>query len=182
MPPGVNTGRDEFNPSNSGDNLLFERDRFARRHKVERIVLYNTLTDSEIILVETEKRSKTLIAGQVNGNWAVYFVCGNRVCNVFRYNISLAVTSKVPNPGNRQQYASSITEAGVVYFVRSGVACGQNVRYMTWDGLTDPVLFLDFPDGRDSFDGFIDDTASSITSGKLRCRDFTSYIHNKSIV
>lgn len=176
IPSGVNTARFELNPSNSGDYLLFDRDRFARRHRLERIVLHNTMTDAETILAETEAAHKFLLSGQVNGDWAVYFLCGTRVCNVFRYDIMNDETSMVPNPGNKQQYASSVSEGGVVYFVRSGVQCGQNVRYMTWDGATDPTVFLDFPDGRDSFDSFFDDSASSLYFERIRCRGFTSDI------
>ena len=44
LPTGVNTGRIEHNATNSGDYLLFDRDRFTRRRAVERIVLFNTAT------------------------------------------------------------------------------------------------------------------------------------------
>ena len=120
-PTGVNTARHESNPTNSGDYLLFDRDRFAPRNEVESIVLHNTMTDTETILVESEP--KLLLSGQVNGNWAVYVVCGPRGCNVFRYDITNDETAKVPNPGGKYQYASSVSDGGVVYLrpLRAGV-------------------------------------------------------------
>jgi hypothetical protein len=167
LPPGVNTAREEFEPSNSGNFLLFDRDRFARRTIVERIVLYNTLTDAQTILAESER--KLLLSGQVNGDWAAYTVCG-ATCNVFRHQISTTTTDKVPNP-DKVQYAASVDESGVVFFARSGPRCGQNTRYMSWDGTSAPTLFLALPDGRDTLDSFVDDTASSLYYDRANCRD-----------
>ena len=170
----MNTRRHEANPTNSGDYLLFDRDRFAPRNEVESIVLHNTMTDSETILVESER--KLLLSGQVNGNWAVYVVCGRRTCNVFRYDITNDETAKVPNPGGKYQYASSVSDGGVVYFARSGRGFCQNVRFMTWDGATEPTLFFHLPDGRDLYDSFFDDTASSLYYERIGCRDRKSDI------
>ena len=176
IPTGVNTAREEFNPSNSGEYLLFDRDRFGI---VERIVLHNTTTSAEIILGESERPQKYLASGQVNGNWAVYYFCGIYVCNVFRYDIMNDETAKVPNRGDKQQYASSVSDEGVVYFVRSPPACGLNVRFMTWDGSTKPSVFLDLPDGRDSFDTYFDDATNSLYYERLRCGPFTSDIFSE---
>ena len=179
-PTGVNTGRHEFSASNSGDYLLFDRDLFTRRRTLERIVLHNTSTTTETILAESEN-DKFLVSGQVNGDWAVYVVCG-RTCNVFRYDITGESASKVPNPGDKQQYAASVSEAGVVYFARSAPRCGQNVRFMTWDGASDPALFRDLPDGKDSFDTFYDNTGSSLYFERINCRDFSSDIFSEPVL
>jgi hypothetical protein len=178
-PFGVNTGRYEFNPTNSGDHLLFERDRFRRRAKVERVVLHDTSTDAETILATEERGHKFLGAGQVNGNWAVYFRCGTLVCDVFRYDIANDETVRVPNGDRKQQYAPSVSDTGVVYFVRSPPACGRNVRFMTWDGASAPTRFLDLPEGRDTRDIFFDDTSSSLYYERIRCWDFASDIYNE---
>ncbi len=181
-PAGVNTGREEFGASNSGDYLLFDRDRFSRRQRVERIVLHNTVTGAETILAESTRAHKYLASGQVNGNWAVYFKCGTLVCNVFRYDIGSEETRKVPNAGNKQQYASSVSDEGIVYFLRSPPRCGQNVRIMSWDGASDPSVFLDLPDHQDSFDTFFDDAASSLYYQRIRCGPFTSDIFSEPVL
>jgi hypothetical protein len=87
LPDGVNTGRTEHNASISGDYLLFDRDRFTRRRAVERIVLFNTDTDAEIVLAEADSNRTYLESGQVNSNWVVYFFCRGNNCNTFRYDI-----------------------------------------------------------------------------------------------
>jgi hypothetical protein len=183
LPAGVNTGRVEHNATNSGDYLLFDRDRFTRRRAVESIVLFNTATDTQIVLAERSGSRTFLASGQVNGNWAVYFICRGRVCNTFRYDITGQTTEKVPNPSDFQQYAPSVSDAGAVFFLRSPPACGHNVRFMTWDGTTSPELFLALPEGRDSFDTFVDDSAGgSLYYERIRCRNFASDIYSEPIV
>jgi hypothetical protein len=180
LPDGVNTGRVELGPSNSGNFLLFERDRFGRRNTHQSIVLFNTMTPAATILAESDR--KFLIAGQVNGDWVANYVCGNRSCNVFRYQISIDTTEKVPNPDNKPQYSASVTDAGVVFFVRSGFACGRNARYMSWDGGSPPALSHALRDGRDSLDSFVDDTASSLYFDRINCgREFNSDIFSEPI-
>lgn len=182
LPAGVNTGRIEHNPTNSGDYLLFDRDRFTRRSTVERIVLFNTATETEIVLAESRSNRTFLESGQVNGNWAVYFRCRSLVCNVYRYDIMDQATEMVPNPSDFQQYAPSVSDAGAVFFLRSPPRCGRNVRFMTWDGATNPALFRPLPEGRDSFDTFFDDSAGgSLYYERLRCRDFASDIYSEPI-
>ena len=181
-PAGVNTGREEFAASNSGDYLLFDRDREARRPLVERIVLHNTVTGVETILAEDIRAHKYLASGQVNGNWAVYYFCGTLVCNVFRYDLTSEETRKVPNRGNKQQYASSVSDEGIVYFLRSPPECGRNVRIVSWDVATAPSVFLDLPNNRDSFDTFFDDATSSLYYQRLRCGPFTSDIFSEPVL
>ena len=182
LPDGVNTGRTEHNASISGDYLLFDRDRFTSRRAVERIVLFNTDTDAEIVLAEADSNRTYLESGQVNGNWVVYFFCRGSNCNTFRYDILGEETTKVPNPGDLQQYSPSVSDGGTVFFVRSPPRCGHNIRFMSWDGATNPDLFLHLPEGRDSFDTFFDDSAGgSVYYERLRCRNFASDIYSEPV-
>ena len=47
---------------------------------------------------------------------------------------------------------------------------------MTWDGATQPTLFLHLPDGRDLYDSYFDDAASSLYYERIGCRDLKSDI------
>ena len=55
-------------------------------------------------------------------------VC-RRVCDVYRHDIGAGTTTRIPTTlRGRYQYRPSVTADGTVYFVHSGLACGQNVR------------------------------------------------------
>jgi hypothetical protein len=171
LPAGVNTDRNELNPSNSGDFLLFNRNAAPRRSGTQRVVLYNTALDSQTVIATNDSERRTLRAGQVNGDWAVFVLCG-RTCNVFRYDIlGGGDPIRVPTQGRRPQYAPSVTDAGVVVFARSASRwpCGSNVRYMTWSGSGDPVQFFQLPEGKDTFDSYFDDTGMFLYYDRQSC-------------
>lgn len=180
LPEGVNTDLREFNPTISGDHLFFDRDGFGGGNRIEDIVLFNTATETETILVHNEENNIFHSVGQVNGNWAVYFRCDfSGTCDVMRYDIDGDVTVTAPNLDGLQQYAPSVTEDGTVYFVRSRPACGDRVRYMVWDGVSDPTLFNDFRQGRDSYDNFFDETTDTLYYERFRCGGGSSGIFKK---
>jgi hypothetical protein len=122
----------EWDPTISGNDVLFGRGR-PQNHAVERrVVLYDRSTSRALILATTAGGAYSVVPGQVNGDYAVYWQCF-RVCNVFRYQISTARRIHVPNNG-RQEYAPSVTPSGTVYFARSGFGCGTGVRLFRFAG------------------------------------------------
>ncbi len=138
-PAGVNTRQWESTATLSGDWMLFERER-VERHTVEeeRVVLFNRVTLEERILDQVGLLDCCRVRpGQVAGDFVVWERCRNR-CRVFRYRISTGETIRLKIPAaarRREQYAASVTPAGVVYAVRSGwwSGCGKRglklVRY-----------------------------------------------------
>ena len=126
---GINTRRWEYWPSISGDWVLFGRRSLdARKRKV---ILYNRALETSRVLDRTTNSDAFLAPGQVNGNFAVWYRCqADRRCNVYVYSIDLRLTRKIPNPHRRDQHSPSVTEDGVVYFVKGTKRCGVSARLM----------------------------------------------------
>lgn len=171
----VNTRHWEYAPSISGDWIGFSRDITRNR---TRIVLFNRSTVAQRIL-ETIESNAFGYSGQVAGNWFVWTRCA-KSCHVFRYNIAARTRLRLPKPagpGNREHYAASVTDAGVVYLARSGRACGASVKIVRFFGPGDPatgtvVAFL--PRGRDlivSNTRVNDDGSTDVYYDRRRCAD-----------
>ena len=136
VPAGVNTTGWEWRPTISGDWLLFGR----IVHRRSAIVLHNLTTGEERVLDRANPRRVYLQPDRVNGNWATYTRCP-RTCNVIRYDIAAGAKTTLPRRGtrfSRFQYSSSVTSAGAVYLVRSGIFCGRSVRIVRFFGPSDP--------------------------------------------
>jgi hypothetical protein len=125
-PAGINTRNWEFNATMSGAWIEFGR--YAiQTHRI-RVILHNTGTGQNITLADVTRRSGFAHPGQVNGNWAVWDVCG-RVCNVFRYDIANGTTTRIPNTmRGRFQYFPAVAADGTAFFAHSGRGCGANTR------------------------------------------------------
>lgn len=171
----VNTRHWEYAPSISGDWIGFSRDIPRGR---TRIVLYNQSTFVQRIL-ETIEANAFGYSGQVAGNWFVWTRCA-KSCHVFRYNIAARTRLRLPKPsgpGNREHYAASVTDAGVVYAARSARACGASVKIVRFFGPGDPatgtvVAFL--PRGRDlivSNTRVNEDGSTDVYYDRRRCAD-----------
>ena len=146
-PPGVNTKRYEWRPTISGDWLLFGRGLpFGR--STQQVILRNLVTREQRVLVSLRTRNGSLVAGQVNGNFAVWMRCASGSCSVFRYDLTTRTTTQMPTTG-QYQYAPSVTATGTTYYGRSGLDCGTSVELVktTLEGVTE-VLYS-FPLGDD---------------------------------
>jgi hypothetical protein len=166
-PPGVNTSDWEWQPTISGDWVLFGRGDLSE--PTERVILHNVASPEDRPLTKITRRAYAAIPGQVNGNWAVYMRCAP-VCNVIRYDIlnnTRTVLQKPVTSPPRYQYAAGVTPAGVVYVARSGPKCGSNakvVRYFGASDLATGTVVAALPRGidifniyaRDNGDGSID--------------------------
>ena len=86
------------------------------------MILFNTSTSEHRVLANLRGRNHYLTSDQVNGDWATYDVLRLQAvafsdCQVSLYQISTDTLTQLPNP-NRQQYSSSVTSDGTVYFGR----------------------------------------------------------------
>jgi hypothetical protein len=135
--PQINTRLHEYQPSLSGDWLLYTR---SKPDDWTKVILFNLSTEHRRVLSQASLNWAYLRGQQVNGDWAVFEHCRDRHyrysnCDVFRYQISTAHLVKIPNPG-LQQYAPSVSHDGTVYFTRTGRAdvweCGLRARIVRY--------------------------------------------------
>jgi Divergent InlB B-repeat domain len=126
-PRGVNTAQWEYWPSMSGDHLLFGR---LYKSDLRRIILFDVASRDARSLDKVKGAGRFLAPGQVNGDYAVWSKCtSKRRCNVVLYRISDGTKTTIPNSGGRD-HAPSVTPDGVVYFARSGGACGSGTKIL----------------------------------------------------
>ena len=121
-PDGVNTKNWEFWPSIDGDWLLFGR----VTQRAAGVILFNlsTLESRKLTWVSLHHLRYVPSAGQVNGNYATYDRCSRdgSTCNVFRYDIALQTSTKLPR-GARWEFGSSVRTDGTTYYWRSTTSC-----------------------------------------------------------
>jgi hypothetical protein len=184
VPDGVNTDAAEYSPSISGSHLVFVRE---IRHPS--IVLFDTSTSTSQVLYRkkaSDRRDFTLLATQVNGNYAVWeqdTFSTRRFdlirTDIFLYEIAAATTTRIPNANTqrRLQYGPSVDSDGVMYFGRSSNACGGNAQLISreLDG-TETVLY-ELSTNRDFRFSNAVDNANNTTDvyfdrGSCRSRDF----------
>lgn len=144
-PDGVNTAKDEDNPSISGDHLLFGRGP-AEGLFSKRVYLYDIGT-TDLTPIAEAPSGGSITANSVRGDYATYTRCpASARCDVFRYQISTGTKVKMPNPG-RATYWSSVLDDGTVYFVQGSPAfCGVKTKIMRYVDGTVTKLYR-FPDG-----------------------------------
>jgi List-Bact-rpt repeat protein len=134
---GVNSRQWEYWPSSSGGWLLFAR--WNPRTNVRRLILHNFDSGEQRVLDKIKGKKAFLGPGQVNGNYAVWYVCRPR-CEVLRYDIAARTEATISNPGFYQR-APSVTSGGTVYFSRGGRRCGTSVSLVR-DSLQGPQQVL----------------------------------------
>jgi hypothetical protein len=127
--PQVNTGRNEYAPSLSGDLLLFTR---AGRLRSQ-VVLFNRRTGRTQVLARAAyplysgEVGSSLDAGQVNGDFVVwerqrYSDQGPVSYNVVRYQTSTGVRTTWPVPASFGDVGPGVSADGTTYFVRKDLA------------------------------------------------------------
>jgi hypothetical protein len=164
-PDGVNTPYWEMEPSLSGDHILFTRTNIgqvSRKHEAVRVILFDMTAGTGQVLAEAAPRGHYLISNQVNGDYATWESCGWQSrqyvnCNVFWYQISTDTTLKIPNP-DKQQYGSSVSADGTLYFVRTGQSdhwrCGLNSTLYRYPVGGPAVAIAALASGIDAFTSF----------------------------
>ena len=129
-PAGVNTSNWEWEPSISGDWLLF-----ARQTNSAQFVILRSLTTAAKVVLDQGRRFHH--AGQVSGDYAVWTRCGKTACNVVRRQISTATDTVLARPADRFQYGAAVTSTGIVYVARSSPKCGGSVKIARFFGAGD---------------------------------------------
>jgi hypothetical protein len=183
-PDGVNTPYWEMEPSLSGDQILFTRTNIGqvpRKHEAVRVILFDMTAGTGQVLAEVAARGHYLVSNQVNGDYATWESCGKESgefvnCNVFRYKISTEATVKIPNP-DKQQYASSVSADGTLYFERAGRSdhwqCGLNPTLYRYPIGGPAVAIAELPDGKDVFTTFSfmeEDLSTTLYFDRVTCR------------
>ncbi len=175
-PAGVNTRQNEFRPSVSGDWLLFTREGGRRT----RIVLFNTSTSEQRVLMNLRATNHLLGSNQISGDWATFASCDLpgyffSNCQVHLYQISTDTLTQIPNP-DRQQWASSVTSDGTVYFVRGRGrdrwVCGgvEKIVRLPYGG--SEAVIARIPEGKHVSSTFAlekSDTTTSVLLGREPC-------------
>jgi hypothetical protein len=147
---GVNSRQWEYWPSSSGAWLLFAR--WSTHTNVRRLILHNLDSGERRVLQKVKGRKSFLGPGQVNGNYAVWYVCRPR-CEVLRYDIAARTRSAITNPGSYQR-APSVTPGGTVYFSRGGRRCGASVTLVRESIHGDQDVLLKLQKGLDIADTY----------------------------
>jgi len=184
-PAGVNTKRWEFEPTISGDWILYGQE-WGSRPVNGRIILHDTNTaETRILDEQIGKPKRILTPGQVNGDFATWdrYTSLSRTDNVFLYQISTQTKTKIPVPTGKLQYSSSVTPTGTVFYARSGFGCGAHVSLHEYSAGTDTLLTR-LPSGYDSFRTFAVDEGGGVTSlyfERFQCSTGKSHIYKLTV-
>jgi hypothetical protein len=179
-PRGVNTPKFEFEPSLSGNWLLFTRTNANLVPLSEawvKVVLFDLSTGAQTVLKTLPRPyvSNDLKSGQVNGNWATFESCrirddGNEYfdCQVFLYDIGASGNAvRVTNPGV-QQYGGSVSSDGTVYLMRTRnrdhYVCGSHAELVRVPVVGPGVVVARLHDGRDAYNTFALDEVDGSTT------------------
>jgi len=160
VPTGWNTKLWEWRPSISGPYVLFGRITFASDREV--ILLGNLTTGHVTLLAALTGKNAVAEPGQVNGNYATWMSCPNYnvSCDVYEYNITSGVTSKVSNtfPSGKFQTNPSVASNGTVYFFHAALACGADVSLNKRALGASRTMLTPFAHGLDGGDSYVDDS------------------------
>jgi hypothetical protein len=157
-PTGVNTSDWEWEPSISGDWLLYGRQ--DNQTDTQWVYLRSLTSTTE---VELDEGLTFRQAGQVNGDYAVWTRCDG-ACDVVRRRISTTTVTVLPKPAaTTYQYGAAVTSTGVVYVARSGRGCGSGgVKIVRYFGPSDPAngtVIAALGSGRDMWSGYARENA-----------------------
>jgi hypothetical protein len=176
-PAGVNTFDWEWEPSISGDWLLFGR----QTSSTQLVILHSLTTPTEVVL---DQGRRFRHAGQVNGDFAVWTRCTRTTCNVVRRQISTVADAVLPKPSTKYQYGAAVTSTGIAYVARSGAKCGANVKIVRYFGVTDPpggTVVADLgTNGRDLWSAYArdnDDGSVDVFYDRYLCNKNTSDVY-----
>ena len=155
-PAGVNTSAWEWEPTISGDWLLYGR--IASGSSDWRVLLRSLTTPTEVTLDQSFSYREP---GQVKGDYAVWTRC-DATCDVLRRQISTVTDTVLDEPSATiYHYGAGVTSTGIVYVARSGKACG-NAKIVRYFGVADPpggTVVADLPNNQDIGSGYVRDNA-----------------------
>lgn len=145
--PLIRTGVLESNPTLSGGRLLYTRVNVRGRYHV---VLRDLRTRHERTIAVIGGHATAAESGQVAGRYAVWWLCVEVACDVYRYNLTTRRNVQLSRgSATGPSYAPSVTANGTAYFARSGQGCGQSVQIVRAVRGTGPRAVYSFPPGKD---------------------------------
>jgi len=179
-PSYVNSRWWEYFPKASGEWVLFGRTNvgYGAKREWRKLILTNTVTGKSRILLRGGPQAR-FDPGQVSGDWVVWDECPRGVCDVYRYQISSATKTKIPQGGS-DQFSPAISTDGTMYYVRTSAdRCGRNASIVrrTLDG-TETILYS-FPNGVEASYMFLyDGVSQDLYLGDVDCsNDYESDIY-----
>jgi Tol biopolymer transport system component len=187
LPTGVNTAKWEWSPTISGDWILFGRGWGSRPIRYS-IILHNENTSENRVLEKhTTRPARVIEPGQVNGDFATWdtFTPGTGAANVRLYQISTSVTTQLPAPAGKAQYATSVLPDGTVFYVRADVGvCGRHVAIVEHTGGGDTVLAR-MPRGYDINSTYAVSEGggelASVYFSRIQCSNFAAHIYKLTV-
>jgi hypothetical protein len=152
--PGVNTRWWEWSPRISSGFVQFNRDMVENGTFITSMYLYDRVNETIRRIGRWRDASTFVPAGGVGEEFATYTVCTRSGCRAFVYEIATRTTTRILRSDDRPIYAAAVDEGNdVVYFMRSGARCGQNVAVWRLP-LTDldgsPTKIANLSDGFDN--------------------------------
>lgn len=124
-PAGVNTSKQEWDPSVSGDYLAF-----TRGFRTRTLWLYQFSSDTFVKITNDGP-----LRPRVNGDYVAYMGCTSTACkSVYRYRISTGKSIKIPAPASgRANYDPAVAADGTMFWVEGDVdQCGRNTKIKRW--------------------------------------------------
>ena len=171
----VNSEQWEYDPSISNAFVTFVRS----GRQEDKLFLYDRSGDTLTKLEAVTFPQATIFNGVVGERYATWTKCTQRTCLAMYYDTQTETTTRVPTANRAVQYAPVIDEAnGLIFWVRSGSSCGQNVRIFraTLADIATKTVIEALPDGVDTeWRQFLapSDTTKGATDlwiGRFRCR------------
>jgi hypothetical protein len=153
FPAVVSTQWDEYDPSISGQWVLFTR--YISDSQRTAVELYNTSTHRLSTLGTDHGRRNWVYSGQVDGDYAVWGRVRPGGWNVYLFNISTHATTMIPHVAFAQ-YNPSVAPDGTVYYGRSGNACGKAASLVRYTPGGIATVLHRFPRGIDMGSSYVD--------------------------
>jgi hypothetical protein len=145
----VTTNIREPSPTLSRGRLLYTR---VDTHNRTRVALHDLRSGRERTLFAIRAHATTARSGEVSDNYAVWSLCVEVACTVFRYDIAHRHSEQLaPQSLARPSYAPSVTADGTAYFARSGPGCGESVEIFRARVGRGPEKIYSLPAGHDVF-------------------------------
>jgi hypothetical protein len=174
-PIAPNTGAWEYWPDMDGNHYLFGRwFRSTGRDEVE-LLDVGALVSRTLAAV---RGRRDVNPGQVAGDHAVWEkFAWNRDrftdCEVYIHDIPFQTTERLANPGDRCQYAPSVSPDGTVYYARGPYACGRGVKIMAYPPGGPTTQIATLPRGTDlwsTYASVLSDNTTEVFLDPFRCR------------
>ncbi|HTG48340.1 MAG TPA: hypothetical protein VK646_11865 [Actinomycetota bacterium] len=153
--PGVNSPADDTDPRISTDYISFLRTFTQNKKHFIGVYLYDR-SGGPAKRIAQYPATHYLTNGSLGDIYATWTDCSPVTCSAFVYDADTSSLKKVPTVKGRPQYAPSVDEgSGMLFFMRSGFACGVQVTFFEVPVATPgiaPTKIAQLPKGYDTDD------------------------------